>query len=84
MSQCTHVCTNAHAHLWHLHDQGCWRRVGGMRQQEIVKTSEEVLDFDLHHQRVDFANLGDIVKQVMEDSGLKKTQVERYPERCSS
>ena len=24
VSKWTHVCTNAHAQLWHSRDQGCW------------------------------------------------------------
>ena len=33
----------------------------------------------MHHQRVDFASPGDNVKQVMEDFGLLKSQVDKEP-----
>ena len=39
-----------------------------------------VFNFEKHHQRVGFASPGDSVMQVMENSGLKKTQVDKASE----
>ena len=39
-----------------------------------------VFNLEKHHQRVDFGSPGDNVMQVLEDSGLKKTQVDKASE----
>ena len=38
-----HSCTNAHAHLWQLHDQGCWQRAGGTHQESSTRKGSRLL-----------------------------------------
>ena len=60
----------------------------GPQQQLWDKILDSAVDLvfnsEKHHQRVGFASPGDSVMQVMEDSGLKKTQVDKVSRRCSS